>query len=573
MAPARVLVIAGSDSSGGAGLEADQKVIAAHGCYAMTATTALTAQNTKGVYGIHLVPPEFLKKQIDAVIEDVGVDVVKTGMLASAETIEVIAQALEQHNVSTVVLDPVNIHPLPSLPSDSLAYGELTLRCAAQVMIATTGAQLLPPEALHILRARLLPRANIVTPNVPEALLLLSDNSSSSHIATTTPAAVSNVGDLETLARAIRRLGPKWVLVKGGHCPFRKDGTAARAENERELVVDVLVGEGDGGTEEAAEVVLRVETEYCDSTNTHGTGCSLASAIASNLAKGMDMPAAVRAGCRYVHVGIRTAPGLGGGNGPLNHFHSVYALPFSRGHFIDYLLERPDVAPVWDRFVNHPFVLAMGDGTLPIESFKGYLIQDYLYLTHFARANALASYKAGTMKDIAASAAIVTHIFREMELHIGYCAGFGISREEMEKTEEKGACTAYTRYVLDIGQSQDWLGLQVAMAPCLLGYGAIARQLHADPRSKREGNLYWTWIENYVADDYTTAVKTGSELLERHAVLQSVPRIEELVKIFIHATKVSCWVYWLDVPLDAGWTLTRLGLQMEIAFWEMYSAS
>ncbi|KAH6627592.1 Phosphomethylpyrimidine kinase-domain-containing protein [Chaetomium tenue] len=474
MAPGRVLVIAGSDSSGGAGLEADQKVIAAHGCYAMTATTALTAQNTKGVYDIHYIPPEFLRKQIDAVIEDVGVDVVKTGMLGSAETIKTIADALTLHNVPTVVVDPV--------------------------MIATTGAKLLPSEALDALHTHLLPLATIVTPNVPEALLLLRD-------ADTGVDAVRTVNDLETIGRAIRKLGPKWALVKGGHCPFRKDGTAAETDAERELVVDVLVGE-DAGTGE--EVVLRLETGYCDSRHTHGTGCSLASAIASNLAKRMGMPAAVRAGCRYVQAGIRSAPGLGGGNGPLNHFHSVYTLPFSPGHFIDYLLERPDVAPIWDKFVNHPFVLAMGDGTLPVESFKGYLMQDYVYLIHFARANALGSYKASNMKDIAASAAIVTHIFKEMELHIGYCQGFGISREEMEKTEEKAACTAYTRYVLDIGQSQDWLGLQVAIAPCLLGYGVIGKQLHDDKRSKRKGNLYWTWIQNYVANDYVTAVKTGT---------------------------------------------------------------
>ncbi|KAL2182014.1 Phosphomethylpyrimidine kinase-domain-containing protein [Thermothelomyces heterothallicus CBS 202.75] len=516
MAPGRVLVIAGSDSSGGAGLEADQKVIAAHGCYAMTATTALTAQNTKGVYDIHLVPPEFLRKQIDAVIEDVGVDVVKTGMLASAETIETIADALTHHSVSTVVLDPV--------------------------MIATTGAQLLPPEAIHVLQSRLLPLATVVTPNIPEALFLLrqSDAGAAADIG-----AVSKIDDLEVIGRAIRKLGPKWVLVKGGHCPLRKDGTVAETEEERETVVDVLVG-GDSAT--GKEVVVRLESEYCASRNTHGTGCSLASAIASNLAKGMEIPAAVRAGCRYVQAGIRSAPGLGGGNGPLNHFHSVYSLPFSPGYFVNYLLERPDVAPVWGRYINHPFVLAMGNGTLPIESFKGYLMQDYLYLKHFARANALASYKASAMTDIAASAAIVTHIFKEMELHIGYCRGFGISKEEMENTEEHPACTAYSRYVLDIGQSQDWFALQVAIAPCLLGYGAIAKQLHADGRSKREGNVYWTWIENYVADDYVAAVKAGSELLERHAVLQSPSRIEELVGIFIHATK------------------------MEIAFWEMYKS-
>ncbi|KAJ4292122.1 trifunctional hydroxymethylpyrimidine kinase/phosphomethylpyrimidine kinase/thiaminase [Collariella sp. IMI 366227] len=414
MAPGRVLVIAGSDSSGGAGLEADQKVIAAHGCYAMTATTALTAQNTKGVYGIHLVPPEFLRKQIDAVIEDIGVDVVKTGN------------------------DSNNRRPTPP--------------------------RLNPQPAPHPPPA---PRT-IVTPNVPEALLLLKEDSTTSS-SSFEEFTVKTPDDLVILARAIReKYGSKWVLVKGGHCPF--DGRVVVEERGgRERVVDVLVGEGVDG--EGAEVVVRMETEYCASP--------------------------------FLLLSVQLADVL-------------------RGHFVDYLLERPDVAPIWEKFVNHPFVLAMGDGTLPVESFKGYLIQDYLYLIQFARANALASYKAGSMKDISASATIVTHVFKEMELHIKYCEGFGISREEMENTEEKEG-----KYVLDIGQSQDWLGLQVSMAPCLLGYGALAKKLHADPRSKQDGNLYWEWIQNYVAADYTTAVKTGSELLERHAVLQSPARIEE----------------------------------------------
>jgi thiaminase len=127
-----------------------------------------------------------------------------------------------------------------------------------------------------------------------------------------------------------------------------------------------------------------------------------------------------------------------------------------------------------------------------------------------------------------------------MSLHIDYCAGFGISVPEIEATEEKQACTAYTRYVLDVGQSEDWIALQMALAPCLLGYGAVAQQLHADTASVRgEGNRYWNWIENYVADDYVGAVKIGSALLERHAALQSPSSIERLVKIFIHGTKVS----------------------------------
>lgn len=132
----------------------------------------------------------------------------------------------------------------------------------------------------------------------------------------------------------------------------------------------------------------------------------------------------------------------------------------------------------------------------------------------------------------------MTHIHTEMSLHLDYCAGFGLSREAIESTEEKLACTAYTRYVLDVGQSEDWLGLQIALAPCLLGYGAIAAMLHGDPRTKTEDNIYLKWIMNYVAEDYVAAVTTGRGLIERHAALLSPSRVEDLVRIFLHATKV-----------------------------------
>ncbi|KAF7875136.1 hypothetical protein EAF04_002308 [Stromatinia cepivora] len=493
----RVLVIAGSDSSGGAGLEADQKVIAAHGCYAMTATTALTVQNTQGLEDIHYVPAEFVGKLIDVTIGDVGVDVVKTGMLASAETVEVVAKALKRHHVKSLIVDPV--------------------------MVSTSGAQLLPSIAIRHLRELLLPYTTVLTPNVPEAKLLLSD-------AGKFVEEPKDLEDLKNIAKEVQSLGPRYVLVKGGHLPLRKDGTMATKEEEKELMVDILYGEG---------VITEIRTNYQNSRNTHGTGCSMASAIASNIANGIPLVQAVRSACWYVEAGIRTAPDLGKGNGPINHFHSTYTLPFAPGHFIEYLLERPDVKRAWRDHTEHAFVAGIGDGTLPMESFKYYLIQDYLYLVQFARATALASYKAKTMEGIAASAGIVLHIHREMALHINYCEGFGMTKAEIEACEESQACTAYTRYVLDIGQSEDWLALQISMAPCLIGYGEIAKRLHADPKTKREGNTYWKWIENYVADDYTEAVKVGSALLEKHAVLQSPNRIEELVKIFIHATKME----------------------------------
>ncbi|KAL4732350.1 trifunctional hydroxymethylpyrimidine kinase/phosphomethylpyrimidine kinase/thiaminase [Fusarium chlamydosporum] len=445
----------------------------------MTATTALTAQNTQGVKGIHVIPADFVAQQIDACIEDIGVDVIKTGMLASAETIEMVENTIAKHNIPCLVLDPV--------------------------MVSTSGATLLPNEAIQHLCKHLLPHTTVLTPNIPEAVLILSQNGQEAP-------EVRNVQDLETIAKRIQELGPKWVLVKGGHCPMKEDLTAAKTEEERQFVFDVLVG-GNGE-------VFKVKT-----------------AIASNLSKGMDTPAAVQSACRYIEAAIRTAPGLGKGHGPLNHFHSTYSLPFAPGYFIEWLLERPDVREVWKEFVYHPFVMAMGDGTLPLESFKGYIIQDYLYLIHFSRANALAAYKAQTIQDISRATEIVQHIMHELKLHTSYCESFGVSLEQIRATPEKQACTAYTRYVLDVGQNGDWLGLQMALAPCLLGYGAAAKMLQDHEKTVREGNTYWAWIKNYNEEDYTDAVKLGSALLEKHIQLQSPSRIEELVQIFIHALK------------------------------------
>ncbi|PGH16668.1 phosphomethylpyrimidine kinase [Helicocarpus griseus UAMH5409] len=493
----RVLVIAGSDSSGGAGLEADQRVLAAHGCYALTATTALTAQNTLGVQDIHVVPLDFVRKQINAGLEDVGADVVKIGMLASAETAEMVSEMLQLFKVPAVVLDPV--------------------------MVSTSGSELLPSEAAQIVRTRLLPLTTILTPNIPEAILLLQG----SGLDVPNP---ENLQDAIELTKQIHGLGPKYVLLKGGHLPLTAEFQKPTEGQQASKVVDVLY---DG------EEVTLFENEYLVSNNTHGTGCSLASAIAANLAKEMDVVRAVRAACRFVEAGIKSSVDLGKGKGPINHFHSIYSLPFAPGRFLEYVLDRPDVQPVWEAFTQHEFVEGLGKATLPVEKFKGYLIQDYLYLIHFARSNGLAASKHNDIDGIVASAQIVLHIQREMELHLQYCASFGLSKQDVEKCKESQACVAYSRYILDVGQSEDWLALQVALSPCLLGYGAIAKQLHSDENSVRTGNRYWKWIENYVAEDYVKAVETGSELLEKRMRDVSPSRMEELIKIFVRATELE----------------------------------
>ena len=416
-------------------------------------------------------------------------------------------------------------------------------------MVATSGAQLLPGDAVRVLREELLPMTTIVTPNVPEATLLLRD----ADVQYKSP---ENLDELKRLAKKVHDLGPKAVLLKGGHLPLTKDYKKSRGREDRALIVDVL--------HDGTDYTL-IESEYLSSKNTHGTGCSLASAIAANLASGQTLPSAVSNACRYVEAGIKNSQNLGQGNGPINHFHSLQRLPFAPGRFIEYLLDRQDVKDVWQAYTQHPFVKQIGNGTLPRDVFKHYMVQDYLYLTHFARAHALAAYKSKSMDTILASAQIIVHIDHEMKMHLEYCKEFGLSKTEIEQQKESLACVAYSRWVLDIGHSEDYLALQISLASCLLGYGVAAQKLTSDSGSKREGNPYWKWVENYVAEDYQEAVKMGSgealipkderkdvlltacppDLMEKLVQKQSPSRIEDLVQIFICAT------------------------EMEIKFWEM----
>jgi hydroxymethylpyrimidine/phosphomethylpyrimidine kinase len=257
------LTIAGSDSGGGAGIQADLKTFAALGVYGTSAITAITAQNTLGVSGVHVVPIESIRAQIDAVISDLGADAVKIGMLATAEVIAAVAAAIDAHRLSPVVLDPV--------------------------MVAKGGSRLLAPDAVEAMRALLLPRAAIVTPNLAEAEVL-------------TDLTVRTPAEMETAARALvadgTRAGAAAALVKGGHL-------------DSDAIVDVL---WDGRT------MHRFETRRIDTPHTHGTGCTLASAVAAGLALGLSLHESVTQAHRYVQAAIASATGLGKGHGPLNHF-------------------------------------------------------------------------------------------------------------------------------------------------------------------------------------------------------------------------------------------------------------
>lgn len=261
---ARVLTIAGSDSGGGAGIQADLKTFSALGCYGSSAITAITAQNTLGVRAIHAVPGEVLAAQIDAVAEDIGCDAVKIGMLHSAATVQCVASAIDRHALRPVVLDPV--------------------------MIATSGAALIDGAAVRVIVQALFPRVALVTPNLDEAALLLGR-------------AIVSVDELDAAADALLELGAQAVLLKGGHLPGA-------------TVVDVLKSR-DG-------VQRRFEAPRIHSRNLHGTGCTLSSAVAAHWALGLPMVDAVAAAHAYVQQALRHGAGVrtGAGNGPLNHGHA-----------------------------------------------------------------------------------------------------------------------------------------------------------------------------------------------------------------------------------------------------------
>ncbi len=262
----RVLIIAGSDSGGGAGIQADIKAVTALGGFAMTAITALTAQNTEGVHGIHEVPPDFVREQIRVVLQDIGADCIKTGMLHRTGVIDVVMDAVQELAPGVpVVADPV--------------------------MVAKGGASLLDDDAVLSVRDKVLPRATLITPNAPEASVLAGEG-------------VSVPDDLERIGVQLLKLGPKAVLMKGGHV----DETGSTV---RDLL---MISGGSNHVFESARLRTR---------HTHGTGCTLASAIATGVAQGMALPDAVNRARNYVHTAIETAPGLGRGHGPLNHGHTV----------------------------------------------------------------------------------------------------------------------------------------------------------------------------------------------------------------------------------------------------------
>jgi hydroxymethylpyrimidine/phosphomethylpyrimidine kinase len=257
--PVVALTIAGSDSGGGAGIQADLKTFAAHGVYGTSALTAVTAQNTEAVKGVSAVAADFVALQIDAVVEDIGVDAAKTGMLGASAVIAVVAQKLDEHHIEKTVVDPV--------------------------MVAKSGDRLLEPEAIAVLKRELIPRAYVVTPNLPEAEAIVGF-------------AVDGEEAIKGAARQIVEMGAKAVVIKGGH---------AKGDESIDWLYD-------------GRRFSRFASPRFDTRNTHGTGCTFSAAITAQLARGAQLEAAVRAAKRYLSAALERGVAIGRGHGPVDHF-------------------------------------------------------------------------------------------------------------------------------------------------------------------------------------------------------------------------------------------------------------
>ncbi|GBE82820.1 Putative hydroxymethylpyrimidine/ phosphomethylpyrimidine kinase [Sparassis crispa] len=533
-----VMTIAGSDPSGGAGIQADLKTFTALGCYGTSVLTALTAQNTTGVIDVHAPPHNFMYNQLVSVLEDIDIDAIKTGMLFDAGITRTVVRTLASH---------FHEKQMPPLVCDP-------------VCVSTSGHKLLQPEAIEVIVSELFPLTALVTPNKTEASLLLT------HCGL--PSKVDDLTDMITAAKNLQSLGPKAVLIKGGHITVtlaeveqlsiaqpevRVVRQGLLGENmeilqsvERDLttgpvVVDVLHHQG--GT------VLFVRP-HVDSTSTHGTGCTLSAALACALAVDEDVVKATQTATMFTHLGIENAIPIGHGFGPLNHLHGITQrsvpkpTPSNPHPLTRALIE--STGDIWKAYVQHEFVQQLARGTLSRACFLHFIKQDYLYLKYYARAYGLLVAKSSSFSQIDDATRTITNVINEVSTHRFFCAQWGISEAELSATPESPATTAYGAYILDVGLQGDSSRLVMAVAACLLGYGEVGLWIKRqaalpDTWVKLEGNPYLRWIEDYSGEQYQGAVKLGLETIEAIAVADppSKRRFEEWQAVWERCTRLE----------------------------------
>lgn len=544
-----VLTIAGSDSSGGAGIEADVKTISAHKAYALTCITALTAQNTLGVSAIVETPKDhvekILQKNFDDFVEGYGDDfplkVVKTGMLtkAAAQALAKKVAYLDEKRIK-LVLDPV--------------------------MVATSGSSLTNNDVMDFCVQNILPSAYLCTPNFVEAKYLWKSVDGS-------PVSVTSVEEFKQFVCKLQtKLQCKNLLVKGGHIPWL-DGKRFEGRPSSSLplkIVDVLYQSED-------DIVTTYVSSYITSNNSHGTGCTLASSLASNIANGVSLERAVSLSIHYIHKGMASVKGkLGHGNGSLNHTvlvdHSVReviqgsdlnkAIIEKYGSFLNYLRSHALVKDSWKKYTEHKFLKLLATNQLPFQDFLFYLKQDFYYLVNYARMHGVAISLAPSCEQIEAQSQIVTSIMNEIESHKKkLLTVYNIDYDSVDLDEEllpAPACLAYCEYLTQASKMEDFFGIKTALAPCLHGYaeaGAYGQSIRDNfngslgvLESQEQSDIYSSWLADYSSQWYLEANQNGIEALDSLLKSNQVSeqRLLELCQMFRDVTDLEVR-FWDEV--------------------------
>jgi hydroxymethylpyrimidine/phosphomethylpyrimidine kinase len=496
----RVLAIAGSDPSGGAGIQADLKSIAANGGYGMAAITALTAQNTQGVRAVHVPPAAFLTAQLDAVSEDISIDAVKIGMLGDAAVIDAVRGWLEKVRPGIVVLDPV--------------------------MVATSGDRLLQESAEAALRA-LLPLADLITPNLAELALLLRE-----------PVARDWAEALDQ-GKRLAALSATTVLVKGGH---------------------LLNGDGDGGCPDAlvntggllGKETVVVPGERVPTRNSHGTGCSLSSAMATVQARVGDWEAALREVKPWLQGALREAGSLevGAGNGPVHHFHHLQhagqedhlrTQAPAEGEFAAAL--RESAAVDLEAIYGLEFIRGLADGTLPENQFAYYLSQDAVYLNGYSRVLARASALAPSEDEQlfwARSAQQCLEV--ESELHRTWLS-------TRPADQRLGAVTkSYVDHLLATSVSGSYGVLVAAVLPCFWLYAEVGATLHGEflAAGAPAEHPYAQWLGTYADEGFAAATRQAIAFTDAAARLASEGERKAMALAFRQSSRYE--VDFFDAP-------------------------
>jgi hydroxymethylpyrimidine/phosphomethylpyrimidine kinase len=534
-----VMTIAGSDSSGGAGIEADLKTFSAHGVYGLTCITALTAQNTTGVDSIQSTTSDHIRNTLKMNCDDLvlgytkspPLKIIKTGMLTS-QALKVIPEFLPlfaEYNIRLVV-DPV--------------------------MISTSGSKLMDEEAMKLCLDSLIKSAYLVTPNYHEAVELFKLSSGAK--------LEQEIKSVDDLVRFVTRLQDllqcENILVKGGHIPFDKDGNVAKDGNHT-TIFDVLY-------ESRTKQVTLFESKFIASEDTHGTGCTLASAISSNLANGAELAKAILASIEYVHRAMQSLTKLGHGNGPLNHHIKVYDI----GHgsnvsvnttFYEYFKLHPQVNDHWITYTSHKFVEKLATNDLPFDQFLYFLKQDYYYLINYSYVHEIAAKLAPTEELKQAQLKIMGEIDTELQNHkkkLSTQYQIDYDSKDLDSQLNPGpACIAYCDYLLNIIKTEDFIGIKVAVAPCLHGYkeaGSFGQNVRRNYDTLKlgklnsidESNIYSSWLQDYSSEWYEEAHKTGINTLQTILEMQplSQSRLHQLTEIFRKVTQLEI-AFWDEV--------------------------